>query len=361
MMNSILTAEMLEMPQELFDVAKNLVTTKKHTGYFKASTKAEPMPDKEWRALNDQYKIDLANWRREVKVNPSAKKPAIPNRYRDVTRFTALSKDEPFGALLLNWLHDLIHQGKFEYKGFVDGKYTLHKKFATFDPGDGNIYEDFDAYFYVHQVNGNWVFSSYNEIKNFVYEVPDNDKKVQIAPGRFYIPYKLQQFTAEEIAASLGWTVEKVWNHDFDYFECELRDPANYLTSIFPRWSEDGTEFGTYINCQLANSDLKLSSLINEAGGRYGDYDIVMSARNSCEVPADHKDAESTGNFGECFAKWYETEEEAKEFTFDYDFEKPSAVKAFSVEWARPGTGQVNGHYNRYSAYFDLKTNKVVQ
>jgi hypothetical protein len=344
MMNQQLTAEMLQLPQEVFDAVKNVVLTTRSTGGYSVKPRYERVSAAEWSKRQADYKAALLAARLSGKPTSSVPRPSA---YEWKNYWTPTRKSEPFGMLLLNYVHDLVHSMGFEYKGKdADDKFVFEYTADTWLDANGREYTNFVDTIKIYKNNANtWYVEQTDNQNEQLYEVQ----------GIWTV------FSREQISQQSGWPIETVNSNELDYMYGTERDPSTHLCSIFPRWSEDGTEFGTYLNCKLANSDLKLSSLINEAGGRYGDYDIRMAALNSCEVPVDHKDAESTGNFGECFGQWFETEEDAKSFTFDYDFSKPVAVKSFSVEWARPGTGQVNGHYNRYSAYFDLKSNKVVQ
>ncbi|NCX94119.1 MAG: hypothetical protein EBX40_05545 [Gammaproteobacteria bacterium] len=335
---------MLQLPQELFDAVKNVVLTTRSTGGYSVKPRYERVSAAEWSNRQKAYKDALLAAR--LAGQPITSIPR-PSAYEWTNYWTPFRKSEPFGMLLLNYVHDIVHSMGFEYKGKDEnGKFVFEYFAESWLDGNGREYTNFvDTIRIYKNAASTWFVEQFDNQTEQLYEVQ----------GIWTI------FSRDHIAQQAGVSVDTVNTNELDYMYGTERDPSTFLCSIFPRWSEDGTDFGTYINCQLANSDVKLSSLINEAGGRYGDYDIRMAALNSCEVPADHKDAESIGNFGECYGKWYETEEEAKAFTFDYDISKPVAVKSFSIEWARPGTGAVNGHYNRYSAYFDLKSNKVVQ
>ena len=356
-MNPTLTAEMLGLPQGLFDAVKNLVSTTMHTGGFNLETRKVRKSDAEIKALNDQYKIDL----RKARANKTAL-PTIPSFYEFKHFFTRVSTDVEHGVLMLNHIHDLIFEFGYEYSGVINGKHTFYKFFPVFEAGDKKVYLDFDSYFYLYQrADGKWIFTSENEMDKIVYLVPDEAATYKLPSGQLHTPFKQQQFTYEQIAESMQKTVEYVKEWDFDYILCEERNPKTHLTSIFPRWSDDGSEFATYINGIRHDLAPAVNTLVNEANQKYSDYDINMAALNVCEVPADHKDAESMGNFGECKDQWFENEEEAKVFTFNYDLDREVAVKSFAVEWARPGTGMTNGHYNRVHAYYDLKGGRVVQ
>jgi len=353
-MQEFLTAEMLNLPQVLFDTFKNVVVTTKHTGGFTIKSTNTKKPAALLALESKAYKEALALSRKN-----GTPRPTPVSQYYYVHKFTPTSKDEQYGMLLLNYIYDLIHSFKYTYEGEIDGKHTFHKFHGDFLAADKNVYKDYDSWVKISKgADDKWFIEKTNELPVLMFPVPDEANKTQIGPNTFLIPNKAQAFTYEQIAFSIGWTVEQTIAHDFDYEFGEEKDPSKYLTSMFPVWASDGNDFTTYISGQRYDLiDFKL--LLAENGKKYADYDINMAALNDCSIPVDHKDADSTGNFGECADAWYETEEEAKAFTFDYDLNKAFAVKQFAIEVSSPN-GMPNGHYPRYVAWFDLKNNKVV-
>lgn len=341
-MQEQLTAEMLGLPQELFDAVKNVVIDTRSTGGYTVKAVMQRISAAEWTKRQNEYKAALLAAR--LAKQPTTNIPR-PTAYELVNVWTPVRKSEPHGVLLLNWVHDLIHAMGYEYKGRkANGDFILEYSTTDWYDANGKWYSDFTDTYRI----------SFAGDMCYVYQNDTQNEQVYSVNG------ELKIFDRETISAQSRVDIEQVNAHEQDYWIGKVRNPQTHLCSIFPRWSEDGSEFATYINGIRHDLAPKLSTLINEAGQKYSDYDVNMAALNSCEVPADHKDAESMGNFGECLDAWFETEEEAKSFTFLYDLTKPVAVKSFSVEFSA-ANGTPNGHYNRFSAYFDLKSNQVIQ
>lgn len=341
-MQEQLTAEMLGLPQELFDAVKNVVIDTRSTGGYTVKAVMQRISAAEWTKRQNEYKAALLAAR--LAKQPTTNIPR-PTAYEVVNVWTPVRKSEPHGVLLLNWVHDLIHAMDYVYKGKNDnGEFVLEYTADEWLDGNGKQYTNFvDTY----RIG----FGS-----DFVYVFQNDNQNEQV----YSVNGELKVFNRETIAAQSGQPLEKVNEIEQDFWVGKVRNPQTHLCSIFPRWSDDGSEFATYINGIRHDLAPKLSTLTNEARQKYADYDVNMAALNSCEVPADHKDAESMGNFGECLDAWFETENDAKLFTFDYDLSKPVAVKVFAVEFSA-ANGTPNGHYNRFHAYFDLKENKVIQ
>jgi len=353
-MNEQLTAAMLDLPQELFDAVQHVVIHTKRTGGYAIDSKWERKKNAQIAQEQAAFKVALAEARRLKQPLP---KP--PTQYEWKHYFTPTQKTEGFGMHLLNYVHDMIHKFKYEYLGVVNGEHKFHKFHGDFLAADKQVYKDFDSYIYLLKNGTTWMVRTENELPQLMFEVPDDANKVSLGNGRFYTPKKLQAFTIETIADSVGWSIGETVAHDVDYCLGKEQNPDTHLTSFFPRWSDDGTEFATYLSGKRHDL-VNINSLVNEAGQVWSDYDINMAAINSCDVPADHKDAESKGNLGECADAWFETEAEAAAFSFEYDLDKEWAVKQFAVEISA-ANGTPNGHYPRQVAWFNLKTGKVMQ
>jgi len=352
---SELTAQMLGLPQELFDGVKNLVTTTDHTGGFTAKSTYTKLPASEWKVIQDKYKLDLKEAR-----SKGLPLPKVPSQYYWKTSFVQSSSDKPFGTYVLNYVHDMIWEFGYEYEGFQNGKYTLHKFHGDYLAADGNVYSNFDSYFYIYQLDGKWVIGGDNELPKHIYAVPDPANTVTLANGTKHTPNKLVQYTKEEVAASLGWTVAQLDKFDLDYKVCEVRNPSTHITSMFPRYSSDGSQIFTYISGK--RSDLvNFKGLISSNGKTLSDYDIEIIALNDCPIPeVKSSDTDWTGNFGECLSRWYETEQEAAAFTYQYDYSKDFAVQVFAIEISS-SNGSPNGHYDRWHCYYDKKNGRVMQ
>ena len=334
---------MLGLPHELFDAVKHVVIDTRSTGGYTVKKVNQRISAAEWSKRQADYKAALLAARLAGKPTSSVPRPSA---YELVNIWMPVRKSEPHGVLLLNWVHDMIHAMGYEYKGMNNnGSFVLEYTTTNWFDANGKWYSDFVDTFSI-------TINSTGDC--YVYQNDNQNEQVYSING------VLTVVDRETIAAESKTSVEKVNLYEQDFWSGKVRDPQTHLCSIFPRWSEDGSEFATYINGIRHDIAPKVSALVNEAGQKYSDYDVNMAALNSCEVPADHKDAESMGNFGECADAWFETEEEAKSFTFQYDLSKPVAVKSFSVEFSA-ANGTPNGHYNRFSAYYDLKENKVIQ
>ena len=349
-----LTASMIGVPQTLFDATKNLVMETQHTGGFIAENKYVKMSAAEWKPINDKYKADL----RSSKINGTPR-PAVPSRYYWKTSFKPTSTDERFGAYALNYVHDMIWEFGYQYEGLIAGKHTLHRFSPLYQAADGNLYSDFDIYVYISSnADGSWHISSTNELPKYIFEVPDPANTVKLPNGSFHTPMKKVQFTEQQIATSLGWTVKQVQDWDYDYRKAIQRDPSKYITSVFPRFSSDGQTLTTYISGK-SHKNVILSSLISN-NGKPINYSIEMMALNNCSRPSTAVDAESEGNFGECKDQWYNTEAEAETFSYDFDYTRNDAVTVFAVEIASP-SGFTNGHYERWHAYYNHKLGRPIQ
>jgi len=355
-MNQILTAQQLGIPESLFNDFKNVVAVTKKTGGFKTTVRSERRSVSEIAALQAQFKLDrMAALAKGLPVS-SVKAPSF---YKYVTYIQPGTSTVQYGMYLLNYIHDLIWENGYTYEGKVSNKHTFHCKDDSFLAADGNVYEDFDQYVTITKENGKWIIEQTNELPVRMLQVPDVANKVQIGPNEYHIPMMEVQFSVAEIAANLKWTEDQVIAWDRDFILCEERDPSKYVTSIFPRFSDNGLEFGTYISGTLGGSEL-LKGKVSNNGKPISDYDIEFMALNNCAQPDIVLDAESQGNFGECADAWYENEEDAKLFSFDFDLNQPVAVTVFAVEVSAPN-GTPNGHYERWHAYYDHKNNRVMQ
>jgi hypothetical protein len=80
---------------------------------------------------------------------------------------------------------------------------------------------------------------------------------------------------------------------------------------------------------------------------------------NGCDRPDDAIDADSTGNFGECWKSAYLTKDNANAFEFDVlsfptvDYSKPAHIK-FTVHFL-----PLTGKEFRLEAYANLNTKKI--
>lgn len=212
-----------------------------------------------------------------------------------------------FTAYCLNFLHDKIHEEGFEFQGVTGGTYKFFKPSVQFSLG----YVPAQS-MEVHQdLNGRWVIKL----------------KPYTMTYRLIVSAKWVTYTAEQLAALGGITVDQLWEQDADYYYGYDKNPATHITSWFMTVAlKSGNTFTSdlWINFKPAKS-INYASMVTCYGQTGKTYGIRWATYNDC-----------TGSmFGKCSAVGpiSPSDPRAWEYRANYDpTQKYAVIQCLAVE-----------------------------
>jgi hypothetical protein len=167
-------------------------------------------------------------------------------------------------------------------------------------------------------------------------------------------------YDVSEIADIMKVNEDTVLAFQNDYFTGEFKTPDTHITNIFPALEWDGNLLkGSFFVNETEWSAFNYSQLRTCYGTAQGDFRITWTLYNGCDRPANAIDADSMGNFGECWKSAYLTKENADSFVLDVDsladvdYSKPAHIK-FTIHFL-----PLTGKEFRLEAYANLNTKKI--
>ena len=168
------------------------------------------------------------------------------------------------------------------------------------------------------------------------------------------------EYDVAEIAEIMGVNEDTVLQMQNDYFDGEIKDSETHITNIFPHLEFDGDILrGTFFVNEKEWNTFNYSQLRTCYGTSQGDFRTTWTLYNGCERPEYAIDADSTGNFGECWKSAYMSKENLYAFEVDInsfvdvDYSKPARVK-FTVHFL-----PLTGKEFRLEIYANLITKEI--
>ncbi len=298
----IYTTDFLGLPQELIDILKDRVITQR-------ISRAPQIYD---------------TWIRTGTV------PAL----RKETRVRQSSRTSSLNGYALNWMHSQVHENDFVYLGEQSGVHAFRKESVAFS-----------LYGKEHYVPSQNIFV-------------DQNGKIDIASestGYSYVTNRKRvEFSAEEVAAMAGVSVDTLYDWDIDTLVTAERNTSTHICNAFVKVSD----FETGLIAEL---------FVNgnpTAPNQYGQLTTMQGTRtslrvnivtyNDCDASnADGSAGYEAGNFGTCsIAKNVDPTEP---FTPSVDISREHAVVEYRF-CEQPETGKEWRHHG----YFNVKTGQQI-
>jgi hypothetical protein len=169
------------------------------------------------------------------------------------------------------------------------------------------------------------------------------------------------EYDVSEIADIMKVSEDTVLQMQNDFFHGDYYEEQDkYITNIFPSLEWDGNLLrGTFFVNEKEWNTFNYSQLRTCYGTAQGDFRISWTLYNGCERPDNAIDADSTGNFGECWKSGYLTKENPESFVLDInsladiDYTTNAHIK-FTVHFL-----PLTGKEFRLEIYANLKTKKI--
>lgn len=254
----------------------------------------------------------------------------------------------------LNFIHNYIYSFGLEHAGGM----TLHRdgesKTTSIGPFAGQTYYYAYKTLTAESVPGGYDarYTSYPfmtaDKKGYPAKIPWQNFNVTYinkmsSPGST-VKSKID-VTADKLLAKTGITEAWLATNTYRVYHFRTVDPSIYVTSIFGLIDKTGDVYtnSTLINGQHYKS-ISYQSLKTPWGNPLGELNFSWVVYNDCAIPAvKPTDANSTGNFGECFRKMYNSTDPKSlsvtiipgtayavnnsTGTITYDSNKPAAVQ----------------------------------
>jgi hypothetical protein len=210
-----------------------------------------------------------------------------------------------FSAYALNYLHGQIHENGYVFQGKQSDGTLLFTKAAIDFTYNGVAYHiDPSTMRMTRDAQGLWTIAIRAETSSY-----------KLLVNRKWVTY-----TAAQLAAIGGITVDQLWNRDIDYYYGSARNPQTHITSVFVlvnRTAPNTFTAQTYVNMLPMTSGYgNLVTSYNKTGVSYV---VRWKLYNDCTATNATSGGYEAGNFGLCELRQGAAYSEVNAQTFSWD------------------------------------------
>ena len=273
------------------------------------------IPAEMWNEIQDcvikqHVKNDLVLSRRKIPIVSKTPSKVVPGKFITTVRYEWADFFTPktnATGVTINMIQQVINyvcEHGYEVKGKnEDGSWVLEREERHWEFNGQNYMTPFASIIINKEAQG-CVFDDVEAHEAWKFKSVTNGVTTELT------------YTVEQIAASMGKTVAQVIALQNDYFVGSVVDLDKCMGSLLLATEMDNNDVNVelFVNGKPWTEIENVRSLVNSTDQPLGEWSLKYRLLNECPVPADHKDAESMGNFGECAKSGYLNSRDANSF-----------------------------------------------